>query len=768
MTRKSFFAALALMIPALGLAGPGERRQAQELRDFQFVQVDKNSGGRVGGWLPGKIPGDVITDLFRAGKIKDPYVDFNSQDALWVNDWDWLYASEFDAELAAGERCWVLFHGVDYESEGLLNGVEIFRHTGMFSRILVEATALVKSAGRNRLEVKLLGQKNRPHLRNYQLDQFLEQLKRRKTTKTQMSYGWDIAVELIGAGIWDKAEIFKTGPVMIREIGVKTRNSGEVALDIDFDSSAAGKAIFKVTVSPENFGDKKPVLVKEFPVEPAAGKSSANLEFRIPNPKLWWSRDLGEPNLYRLSAELLVNGRPSDAVEETFGFREISWEQNPGAAKGWKWVCRLNGRRVFLRGANWVPPDAMPGRLSDEKYEQLIGLAAAANINLLRVWGGGMREREIFYELADRAGIMLWQEFPFACIYAPPYPRGKKFQALVEQEVSGIVRELRNHPSVILYSGGNEFVVSQNREIISLMRKVVSGLDPDERFIPASPAEGDSHNWVVWHQKGNLTDYFADEHALISEFGIQALPDVQTIEKYISPGLRWPLGEVYKHHNLEYGKIMKYISAAPHGESLESYVAASQEVQAYYYQRALEHWRIRKYRVSGALFWMFDEPWPGMVGSVVDYELRPKPAYERIKDSYSPLLIAADLEVRSWKPGDDFAADLFLVNDYQREIAGLKIEALLSGEKIAEWDADAEPDSSLKLARLEFKIPAGKKPVLELTVRNREGVIAHNLYELSLCDAKAAPRFNRALEKPAKRFLGSELQLSVDGIFLLE
>jgi beta-mannosidase len=404
-----------------------------------------------------------------------------------------------------------------------------------------------------------------------------------------------------------------------------------------------------------------------------------------------------------------------------------------------------------------VPPDELPGRLDDAKYEKLIGMARDAHINIFRVWGGGNREREAFYQAADRAGIMLWQEFPFACVYVPPYPTDKKFLGLVEQEVSEIELALRNHPSVILYSGGNEFVVEQNRKVVEAMRKVVSKLDPARRFIAASPAEGDSHNWIVWHQKGNLADYFADDHALMSEFGIQALPDPGTIEKYISPGLRWPLsGPVYKHHDLEYGKIMKYISVLPHDENLASYVHASQEMQAYYYQRAIEHWRIRKYRVSGTLFWMFDESWPGMVGSVVDYELKPKLAYERMKDTYNPVLIAADLDVRAWKPGDDFKSDIFLVNDTGHKLSAVKIEAYIGGKPAGNWTIDSEPDSSIKITSLQARIPLDASAKLELFVKQDNQVVSHNLYDLSVCDSQSASQFAGNLEKLTKKVMAGE------------
>ena len=407
----------------------------------------------------------------------------------------------------------------------------------------------------------------------------------------------------------------------------------------------------------------------------------------------------------------------------------------------------ITGKRVFLRGANWVPPEAMLGQLDDARYEKLIKLAREANINIFRVWGGGNRERDIFYDLADSTGILLWQEFPLACIFIEKFPTDEQFLGLVEQEAGEIIRVIRNHPSVLLYSGGNEFDTRRNAPVVERMRKVVKELDPDRRFIAASPAEGDSHNWSVWHRRGNLLDYYSDQHALMSEFGLQAYPAESTLEKYISPKLLWPIGAVHKFHNLGAKKMQKYLDALPHPDTLEGTIQASQRLQAYYYQRSTEHWRIRKYRVSGTLFWQFNEPWPAICWSVIDYELTPKLAYERIQDSYNPLLIAADLAVRGWQPGDDLSTDLFLVNDFDRKFSNLKIQAFAGGDLVGTWVADAEPDSSAKLTALKVKLPADEPATLELFVYDGDKLVSKNSYDLEVYDPKPSGALMRTVDK---------------------
>ena len=746
----------ALIMPGLAWAASLERDHASALTGWELVQLDQKSGAAVGEAWPAQVPGDVMSDLARAGALAHPFYDFNSTAALWVNDYDWLYQAAFSADPGPGERLWIVLHGIDYQSEGSVNGAPVFSHTGMYSPVRVEVTDLVRPGRDNRLTVKLTGLGNRPHVKNYQVDQFLNQLKRRTVTKSQMSFGWDIAVELINAGLWDRVETFTTGPALISDLAIAPRNDGAVSLSLDLDAATAGPARLRVSVAPENFDGPDPVFTQEFPLVLAAGQSDYTVQFQLPAVRLWWCNGLGAPNLYRLKAELVIAGQASDRVSETFGFREIHWEQNPDAPEDWRWVLLLNGRRVWMRGANWVPPSALAAEITDERYTRLLSLTAEANVNILRLWGGGGREREIFYDLADRAGIMIWQEFPFACVYVPGYPTNKKFLDLAEQETRAIVRATRNHPCLALYSGGNEFIPDLNRQVVERMRASVEELAPEVRFIKASPAEGDGHNWVVWHQRGNLSDYFSDPHAVMSEFGIQSFPARSTLEKYLSPDLLWPIGEAYRHHNLEYDKIMKYADVIAHEDTLDGLIAASQQIQAYYFQRAIEHWRIRKYRVSGTFFWMLDEPWPAVVGSVIDYELTPKLALGQIRQSYCPLLVAADLEVRAWAPGEDFQTELFLVNDTAEKFSGLTVEARVGGARVGEWTAASEPDSTVDIGALQLTLPDHGPLILELAVRSGDKTLAQNRYDLEICDGEPASRLGRGLELLSKKIMAGD------------
>jgi beta-mannosidase len=734
----TMIAGLAMLLASAALAL--DRSGARELTEFQFCPLDRSSGKEVGEWLPAQVPGDVISDLERNGKVPDPFHDLNSLQVQWVNNRDWLYRSDFQFQPHPGRRAYLLFMGVDYRSRISLNGKLLAEHEGMFSRIgPLDITDLLVPDGSNRLEVKMFGIPDRwlekvgPKLIQS------SELGRRDTLKTQMSYGWDFAPRLKGAGIWDRVYLYETGPVAIRDLFIEPHLDGRIDVAVELKEPPEADGTIEIDVAGENFSIKP---IREC-IALQKGRTAYRLNLTVPEPRLWWPWEMGEQNLYRATATVAAftdRWLNSDSVSEVFGVREISWAPNPDAPpNSADWVLQVNGRRVFMRGGNWVPAEALNGRLTDERYRKLVTLAREANLNLLRVWGGGNRERSAFYDACDRAGIMVWQEFPLACVYILGYPRNRHFLDLVHQEAGEIVRQLRNHPSLIMWCGGNEWNVKKSPRVAQALEQEASALDPTRRFVPASPYRGDSHNWIVWHQYGNLTDYFNDRSPLPSEFGLQAYPAAATLRQYLSPELVWPIGEAHRHHDLGPEKMAKYSAPLRPADNLESVVEASQVMQAHYLQRGIEFWRQRKYRTSGVAFWQFNEPWPAICWSVLDYDLRPKLAYTQLKDTLNPLLVSAQFEDKAWQPGENFQGHVILVNDFPRAFAGLTVKAR-AGDQALTFSADLPADGVLDLGELQLKLPASGPLVLELTAEQAGRVLAKNRYDLSVCDPVPASR----------------------------
>jgi len=713
-------------------------------------QLDRRTGRPIGEELPARVPGDVFSDLMAAGKIADPYVGLNSERVQWVNNHDWLYRGTA-VGLGDGARHWLEFMGLDYRYAISWNGAEIFRGEGMFSRRLFEVVP--RRGANNVVEVRFSGLPDRWIERGLPAGIVNTEPVRRNYLKTQMSFGWDFAPRLKGGGIWDEASLFPTGPALIRDVRVRTGNGGGVEVELEIDSSVTGDALLTLAITGDTFSGYERRESYAARLEKKADNRVAR-RLTVEGPRLWWPWDQGNPELYRLTAAVEMAGSRSDAADEVFGFREIGWARNPGSPKkALDWTLLVNGRRVFMRGANWVPPEAMAGRLTDERYQKLVEMARGANLNALRLWGGGNRERKFFYDACDRAGIMVWQEFPVACIVLA-LPRSRRFRELLRGECAEIVRQLRNHPSVVTWCGGNEFNVHLNRPAIKIMADVCRGLDPGRRFVPASPYRGDAHNWLVWHLKGNLSDYFSDRSQLVSEFGLQGPPDAQSLREFLPGELLWPIGKGWKHHHQGLGKMEKYARRFGDPDAgLDEFVRAGQEAQAHFLQRGIEHWRRHKYEKSGALIWQLSDPWPCISWSLVDYYLKPKRAYEAVRLAFQPLLVTAEFDDKLRRPGENFSARVFLVNDLPRSFAGVEVEVGAAGKAAAILRGDVAPDSVVDLGEVSFTLPDEVPPVLTLLARAEGGEISRNRYQLSFHDPERSSLLGRRLFRRWWQFL---------------
>lgn len=716
---------------------------------WSAVQVDKSTGRPVGGPFPATVPGDIFSDLLAAGKIPDPYLGLNSERVQWVNDCDWLYRGESGPMAAGAGRTWLEFMGLDYRYAVKWNGNQVAAREGMFSRLLLEVAPRPDSG--NQIEVLFSGIPDRWLEKKFPPLILNTEPMRRKVLKTSMSFGWDFAPRLKGCGIWDEVKLFTTGPALIDDLGVRTNNDGTVDAEVVVDSCCQTAAALEFKLAGETFAGEE--RKESLPVELKPGKNRVTHSFRVADPKLWWPWDQGRPELYRLEVSIKVFGAVSDAAEAVFGFREVKWARNPGSpAKALDWTLLINGRRVFMRGANVVPTDAMAGRRADAKDAQLMELARNANLNAIRLWGGGNRERRVIYDTCDRLGLLVWQEFPVGCLNFGT-PKSKKYLLLLETECREIVRQLRNHPSVFMWCGGNEFNVRLSGPAIKVMARVCAELDPARRFAPASPFRGDAHNWLVWHLQGNLEDYADDPAQLVSEFGLQAPPVIETLKHFLPGDLLWPVGVGWTHHHLGRGKMEKYVSAfGGSGKGLEEFVRAGQEAQAYYLQRGIENWRRQKYKKSGALIWQWNDPWPCVSWSVLDYFQRPKLSYQALGLAFQPLLVTAEFEQKKYRPGDPFAAKIFMVNDRGEAFPELEVEILAGGESRKTLQGNVGPDAVVLIGEISLNLPQAA-PVLELIARRAGQIVSRNRYDLTHHDPRRASFLARRLFKRWWQFL---------------
>ena len=432
------------------------------------------------------------------------------------------------------------------------------------------------------------------------------------------------------------------------------------------------------------------------------------------------------------------DGRLVDEVSHRTGFRAVALQ---------RWQFSLNGQPEFMRGLNWVPADSLPGRLRRADYVRLLNQVRESGANLLRVWGGGLREKRAFYELCDELGLMVWQEFPFACMFLGGFPQTVEYLALVAAECGAMVRQTSHHPSLIVWCGGNEFNHRRNRVLLDTLARIVQsdgGLRP---FIPVSPSRGDNHrnqdahNWNVWHGQAPIQVYLAEHASFLSEFGLQALPHIDTLTTMLpDPRLGW------ETHHGDPVRLTRYASIfTPKSSDLGSFISHSQRAQALALQTAIEHIRRRKGESGGGCVWQFNEPWPAVSWAIIDYFGRPKLAYQRLKNWYQPIFISLCFPLgRKWQVGEMFTAEIWSINDMLQPIIEGELNIYVDGKLIYRQAADLPANQAQQLGQLTYKL-LQEPQQLTLTFTYDQRVVK-NSYDLSWQD-QARPKLVQKLRR---------------------
>ncbi len=709
-------------------------------------------------WLPATVPGDVRLDLLHAGRIPDPFFGMNNAASQWVDSQDWWYVRDVELEVEEKARLFVTFEGIDYQSAVFWNGQELGRHMGMFSRQIYE----LPHSQSGQLAVRVWGSDALPRLKLNRAERSVKSIGRRllpanptfpdrlATLKCQMSFGWDFAPALRTCGIWDDVALVRTRAVFIREVWVQSLPDGRVIVRFALDPPLAILLLATATVRGKNFASEPQQFA--FDLKGAQDQGYHLLKFQLAEPRAWNPWDRGTPNLYELELTLSDAEGELDSIGATFGLRTIDLAPNPGAPPDEPpWTFVVNGAAEYIRGANWVPADAIPGRVRWEDYAALVQLARSANVNLLRVWGGGLREKRAFYDLCDEQGILVWQEFPFSGAPFDHLHRDRKFLSFTHAECGAIVRALRNHPSLALWCGGNEFSTSANARLVETLRRTVAENDGTRPFKPGSPSRGEHHNWRVWHWMANTRDYRLDDAGFYGEFGMQSPPAAEALARFIPDEALWRPGEVWAYHNAELAKLWRYALALnPNLDRMEEFVQASQQAQLRGLQVMIEHARRRKGRVSGCAFWQLDEPWPAICWSVVDYTRNPKPAYFKIKELYNLILISFDYPLMPRLPGELVRGDLWLINDALRPVRG-QLRAYLDEVPLPSLSVEISPNEARRVGALEIPMATGAN-VLRFELEEEGAVVSRNEYDLSYCDRGEVNWLSARLEEISARF----------------
>jgi beta-mannosidase len=689
-------------------------------------------------WIDVAVPGDVHHALIAAGRIPDPFYDRNELDCAWVEEREWWYRSQFTYEhtpAQIGERLLLIFHGLDTYVTIWLNGEPLGEHGNMFREAVFDVTQSIRTDNPNTLalcfEPPLNHLRDKPSL--FWLPGELEDTKRNLMRKAQFGFGWDWGPRLPTVGIWRPVELrhqYQATIQGVRFATLKIDPEGEralVSIRVDVERFAGDQPLEVVLalIPPD---EEKAVAEQTIALKEAGAQLVAETSVSVEQPSLWWTHDLGEPCLYTLQVRILQDGRELENKQERVGIRTLELDQSldpdePGT-RFFRFV--LNGVPIFARGANWIPASSFVGALTENRYKRLLSAARDANMNMLRVWGGGIYEHDAFYEICDQLGILIWQDFMFACA---PYPEDDPtFVAEVRSEARHQVKRLRNHPSLALWCGNNENQwIHQQRASEQEAKKPVPGtlyydeilpeavqeLDGFTPYWPGSPyggphpnsvLEGDVHDWHVWHglpvgetddvdliklwttgpepEDVSFVHYAEDMGRFISEFGMHASPVYETLRRCMPSDQLYHHSPTMDHHNKDNPKnkgdnLMLTVTGLP--KDLKEYIDFSMIAQAEGLKFGIEHFRRRKPHCSGTLFWQFNDCWPVLSWSILDYYGFSKAGYFYVKRAYAPVLA-------SFKAMDDGAIELWVTNDTLEDVNDTLVIHLGTFAKGVVWE----------------------------------------------------------------------------------
>ena len=620
------------------------------------------------GVIPATVPGSIYTDLLRAGLIPDPYFEMNSLQCEWVKDRWWVYNTRFTIdESYRGKRLFLIFKGIDYKARIYFNNQHLADHEGMYEPVVCDITELAWFDGQeNQLKVILESAPDEMGQIGYTSQTW--------TQKARFTYKWDFCTRLVGMGIWNDVLLVATGSARILNTQYKYTSK-----KLTYKVEAEGKGTAEAILSYEG----KPVSKASVSIE----DGKAVLTLPVEEPHLWYPNGYGDQPLYDLTLRLYAeDGTLSDEKTHRVGLRTLRYVRPEGATpETLPYTPVINGKKIYIKGINMTPLDMNYGSVDEARYRRFLTLARDANVTLIREWGGGIIEREEFYDLCDELGLMVWQEFIQSSSGIDNVPSERpEFLALIEKTARSAIVEKRNHVSLTFWSGGNELFERSGipaqyaNKNIAMLRRICKELDPEHLMLPTSASgpigwrddkrpRTDHHDihgpWKYAGAKGpgcQYDLYNTSPIELHSEFGVDGMTNLSSIRTFLSPKNRIVTtvaeNPVWRHHG-EWWDTYGYRDKPIFGEirDLETLVKISQFMQGEGIRYALEANRRRKWQNVGSIVWQFNEPWPNVsCTNLVDYYGDPKFAYFTYRDAMKPWHISLRYEALLFRPGETF------------------------------------------------------------------------------------------------------------------
>ena len=666
---------------------------------------------RLTNWYPATVPGVVHTDLLQNKIIEDPFFRLNERGLQWIDKEDWVYETCFTlaADMMRKENMELVFEGLDTYADVYLNDECILKANNMFRRWSIPVRQYIREEN-NILKVYFHSpvkidvpkwdalpyqypasndQSENGGLFNKKISIFAR--------KAGYHYGWDWGPRLVTSGIWRPVYIRAWSDLRINDVFIEQKEvgagraviAGHVELDADKDMNGV-----LVTITDEVTGR----VLGEWQADLKRGTNRVTVDFVLHKPKLWWSNGLGEPFLYRFRTDIIAGGELLDSKTERVGIRSLKVVHQPDK-DGHTFYIELNGRPVFAKGANYIPLDNFLPRVTPENYKRTILDAAGVNMNMLRVWGGGIYENDVFYDLCDEYGIMIWQDFMFACSM---YPAEGALLDNIHQEAVDNVKRLRNHACIALWCGNNECqdawlgwgwkreIERQNKEYADkiwaqyrqqyhvTLPGVVREYAPGTFYWPSSPfafegemsgtTDGDRHYWSVWHGKAPISDYDSEKSRFFSEYGFQSFPEFESVKRYAPYPEDWDIrSEVMMSHQRggdhANGLIETYLlNEYKKPRDFRAFLYMNHVLQGDAIKTAIESHRRQMPYNMGTLFWQHNDCWPVASWASRDYYGRWKAQHYYVRKAYDDILISSVVE------GDDLK--VYAVSDRLENTSG--------------------------------------------------------------------------------------------------
>ena len=669
MSRTFIIYAFLFFVPFFALAQKQER--SLDGQHWKFRKVGDDA------WHAAAVPGMVHTDLFKNRLIPDPFTGNNEKQLQWIENEDWEYRTSFRVSKKefAKKHLELQCAGLDTYADVFLNDSLILAADNMFRSWDVNIRPFVRE-GKNELRIIFHSAVKKGKAEAAKLSYTLPGDEKVFTRKAQYQYGWDWGPRYVTCGIWKSIKLVSWEDARILDVQCIQHSLSDSAAELEFvcaiESEIDNSAYIDITYS--HTQDISGQRTRKIKLE--KGVASYSIFYTVKQPQRWWTNDLGFPTTYGFTIDLSYDSRFLDSKRTTVGLRTLELVQEKDSL-GTSFYFRLNGVPVFIKGANYIPPDNFLPRVKSNVYEKIVLDAKESNMNMLRVWGGGVYGEDEFYTACDKSGILVWQDLIFACAM---YPGDKEFVKNVSAEVEQQVRRLRNHPSLALWCGNNEsdegwknwgwqkqygYSVDDSAKIAGdynllfnhLLNDLIKRFDPERPYWPSSPSigwghpesllSGDAHYWGVWWGMQPFEVYKQKTGRFMSEYGFQGMPEMRSFEKMgmnaSSAAFDSLTFKAHQKHPVGYETIRSYMERDYKVPlSFENYIYVSQLLQARGMKIAIEAHRRAKPHCMGTLYWQLNDCWPVTSWSSTDYYGNWKALQYEVKRDYRDIVISVN------------------------------------------------------------------------------------------------------------------------------